>query len=353
MLYLESKLSSFFGVPSRALLKSKQDFYESARRHQKPCVPHDDLSRFPLFVKPVSGCGSQGIDQASLCRTPEQLADKVRALDNSLAPTRNRRPLGSGGNGIASEPAANGHRSIPEDILVTEFISGTDYSAIVCRVGDLFMALCPQRWCLSTSTAGEKNPKLFLSQGVKYSENTSVQLVDRENEPDLYDALQTAALQAWIVADNGADWGHVDLRVRDSSGEVVALEVNPMPAVFVPTDGHEWDDPAVKEYFPGGHRSLVNTAIATHRLRLSSLSNGKVDEEKDRRSKVSASYDKFSDDYDAGARAMTDTLKIIQQYVAKYDFTGSVLDLGCGTGAFGKLLSNAIEIEALVFSFAN
>lgn len=335
MLYLESKLPSFMGVPSQALLKSKRDFYEAARDRQKPCVPHNDLSRFPLFVKPVNGCGSQGIDQASLCYTPEQLEDKVRALDRVLAPARNRRPLSLCRDDVPCKPSQGGHQSIPADILVTEFIRGTDYSLIVCRVGDLFMTLCPQRWRLSTATGPEKNPELFLSQGVKYDEKTSVQIVDRDSERDLYNALQTTGLQAWIAADNGADWGHVDIRARDS-GEVVALEVNPMPAIFIPTTGHEWDDPAVKAYFPGGHRSLVNSAIATHRLRLSSQADGSVDSENDRQSQVSASYDKFSENYDATASAQTATLPIIQQYVAQCDFTGSVLDLGCGTGAFGK-----------------
>lgn len=336
MFYLESKLPSFIGVSSQALLKSKRDFYEAARERQKPCVPHNDLSRFPLFVKPVNGCGSQGIDQASLCYTPEQLEDKVRALDKVIAPARNRRPLNVGWGDVPCKPSQGGHHSIPADILVTEFIRGTDYSLIVCRVGDLLMTLCPQRWCLSTAIGPEKNPELFLSQGVKYDEKTSVQLVNRNSERDLYDALQTAGLQAWMAAENGADWGHVDLRARDS-GEVVALEVNPMPAIFIPPTGHEWDDPAVKAYFPGGHRALVNSAIATHRLRIFSRADDNVHSENDRQSQVSASYDKFSESYDAAAAAQTATLPIIQQYVAQRDFTGSVLDLGCGTGAFGKI----------------
>lgn len=324
-------MPSFIGFPSRALLQRKRDFYEAARAHGKPQVPGSDLSRYPLFVKPASGCGSQGIDGSSLCFSEADLRRKISALDQALGPGRKNGPIGATKTTLCEDE----HREVPDDILVSEYISGCDYFVIVCRVGGVVMTLCPGRWCLPSPSKETRSlcQDQFLTQELKYHPGTQVVMFDREEGSQLYDALQGAALEAWQVADNGADWGHVDMRVRPS-GEVVVLEVGPMPGIFTPPEKHQWDDPQVAKWFPGGHRSLLNCAIARHRLHLQGGEIGLL-----RESQVSVTYDAFSKDYDEGAMKVTNTVSIIDQCVADFVFPGKVLDLGCGTGAFGMIPS--------------
>lgn len=292
-------------------------------------MPDNDLSHYPLFVKPVNGCGSEGIDNSSLCFSRAELNSKISALDCALAPGRKPRSASAPKTSFCQDD----HQGIPSDILVTEYIGGTDYVVVVCKVGPILMTLCPERWRLPavpTATKG-RCQEHFLTQEIKYHPDSHVSMMDREECPQLFDALQTTALEAWQAADNGADWGHVDMRVRPS-GEVVALEVNPMPAIFTPPEKHQWDDPAVAKWFPGGHRSLLNSAIAGRRLQRTKESN-RI--ERLRNQKISTTYDGFSDSYDKGAASMTKTVDIIKHCVSNFAFAGKVLDLGCGTGAFG------------------
>ncbi|OJJ36324.1 hypothetical protein ASPWEDRAFT_737094 [Aspergillus wentii DTO 134E9] len=322
--YLESKISCFGGVPSASLLQTKDDFYTAARKKGSPIVPSNDLSRFPLFVKPVHSYASHGIDDSSLCFNEEELKSKIAALDASLAPHRDRRPY-------SVKSTRLGELSIPSDILVTEYIRGVDYFVVVCQIGDTVFPLCPEKWRLPPSTHGKLD--VFLTPQMKYHAETDVELLKQDNDPILYDALQSTALQAWKTSNTGAYWSHVDMRVR-ANGEIVALQVNPMAGIFTPPGIHPVHDPSVTKHFPGGHRSLINCALAVQRIKSSRLSR----EIQNTHDQISASYDRFSDLYDSKASSQTRTVPIIEEYISMFGFDGTVLDLGCGTGAFGRIL---------------
>ncbi|KAI7861213.1 S-adenosyl-L-methionine-dependent methyltransferase, partial [Lichtheimia hyalospora FSU 10163] len=52
---------------------------------------------------------------------------------------------------------------------------------------------------------------------------------------------------------------------------------------------------------------------------------------------IKNNYDKFSNEYEEGY-FKTNMPKILENISKTYDFNGSVLDLGCGTGVFGRFL---------------
>lgn len=153
----------------------------------------------------------------------------------------------------------------------------------------------------------------------------------RSENPVLFDRLRELAEQAWWVNKmEGNNWCNVDIRERTSDGKLFLIEVNPMPALFYRWE-HEWEDVVIRDLFPGGHRAVINVLITS-----TFMQQGK---HKDGIALVAATFDDFSSTYDsafmiqgAAFEQSTDAL------VMAHDFSGSVLDLGCGTGLFGRKL---------------
>jgi hypothetical protein len=58
----------------------------------------------------------------------------------------------------------------------------------------------------------------------------------------------------------------VDIRVKPN-GEAVAIEVNPMPAIFLPPE-IQFEDPVISESLPGGHRALLNILLASYFMQI-------------------------------------------------------------------------------------
>jgi hypothetical protein len=134
-------------------------------------------------------------------------------------------------------------------------------------------------------------------------------------------------------------WCNVDIRVPPpGQGEPVVLEVNSMPAVFLPRD-HEWEDVTIRESFPGGHRALINTMIASHLLRR------RAHEEKLNR--VAEVYDNVSPKYDENIVKVTRLPAIYRKILARVDLSqGTILELGAGTGLFGRALAQEMQQRA-------
>ncbi|KAF8325692.1 hypothetical protein F5887DRAFT_1018437 [Amanita rubescens] len=277
--YFESFGLLSIGQRSELLKRSKNDFYRNARTLGAPRVP--GTSNYPFFVKPSQSC----------C---QPLLESLKDLNQALEP--GRKIAGRSGQPVSTSTVVDGI-AIPDDIVVQEFVQGWDHSVVVIEIGDCPVALTPNRYVY---------PKDF-------------------EEPELFTKLQEMALQAWNANQMaGQSWANVDFRVQ-ANGEPIVLEVNPMPAVFLADE--KWEDTAIRESFPGGHRALINVLIASHLIRQ------KVEEHRQ-----SCIADIFTKDLERFTVS-----SIYERIVSSLDFSGSILELGPGTGALGRLLEKKIS----------
>ncbi|KAF3310791.1 hypothetical protein TWF173_009268 [Orbilia oligospora] len=334
--YFESFDLPSIGQRSTVLERTKNDFYEDARRLGYPRVPGPSLTadtkipQYPLFVKPASSCGSMFISPKSRCRNREELVECLAYLDKELNAGRAEAAL-SGKTGAIVPPTIIDGVSIPTDLVVQEYISGWDHSVVVIEVGDCPVALNPERYAYPQ---GFKPYEDFLTFEIKFHDETRVTLLDYEEDPVLFKKLQEVAIQAWNANRMaGQSWGNVDIRVPPPGhGEPVALEVNPMPAVFLPPP-NDWEDLAVRLSFPGGHPALINTLIASQMLRRRAREpTSKI---------VGEVYDNLSSKYDeilhsAANPQYGDFFGMAIARIGKSG--GTILDVGSGTGLFGRAL---------------
>ncbi|RVD82474.1 uncharacterized protein DFL_006900 [Arthrobotrys flagrans] len=339
--YFESFDLPSIGQRSTVLERTKNDFYEDARRLGYPRVPGPSLTsdtsapKYPLFVKPASSCGSMFISPKSRCCNREELVECLAYLDKELAPGRAEAALSKNTEATASATIVDGI-PIPADLVVQEYVSGWDHSVVVIEVGDCPVALNPERYIYPP---GFKPYEDFLTFEIKFHDETKVELLKYEDDPILFKKLQEVAVQAWNANRMaGQSWGNVDIRVpQPGHGDPIALEVNPMPAVFLPPP-HDWEDLSVRESFPGGHPAFINALIASHMVR--------------RRARESVSksvgevYDNLSPRYDDIVNSVAKS-----QFSSFFDiaidricqFEGTVLDLGSGTGLFGRALAQKTQ----------
>jgi SAM-dependent methyltransferase len=317
--YFESFGLPAIGQRSEVLKRTKNDFYRNARVLGAPRVP--GTSNYPLFVKPSQSCSSQFITNKSLCRNREELLESLKDLNHALDP--GRKIAGRSGQPVSTSTVVDGI-AIPDDIVVQEFIQGWDHSVPIIEVGDCPVPLTPHRYVYPQGFVPYDD---FLRFNIKFHEETNIKLLDRKEEPELFTKLQEMAVQAWKANQMaGQSWANVDLRVQ-ANGEPVVIEVNPMPAVFLPDE--KWEDVAVRESFPGGHRALVNVLIASHLIRR------KVEE--NRQSRIADIYTTYSKTYDESI-ARFRLISIYERIISLVDLSGSILELGSGTGVFGRLL---------------
>ncbi|KAJ6257332.1 hypothetical protein Dda_8221 [Drechslerella dactyloides] len=325
--YFESLGLPSIGLRSQVLERSKNDFYKDARLLGYPRIP--GTSKYPLFVKPATSCGSQFIWKTSLCRNHEELMKSLAALNEALGPGR-----AEAGIPTEASPTAlivDGIQ-IPDDVVVQEYIAGWDYLVIIIEVGSSPVALAPQRYVYP---AGFTPYEDFLTMEMEFHPDTRVELLQDKEDSMLYTKLQEVALQAFHANRMaGQNWCKVDIRVpQPGSGEPTVLEVNPMPAVFLPPP-NDWEDLAIRKCFPGGHRAMINTLIASHMTSL------RKDEPAQLR--VADVYNTLSSKYDKMVH--TQFQDIFQKVIARVDFSqGMVLELGSGTGAFGRFLAQNMQ----------
>ncbi|KAI1176818.1 2-C-methyl-D-erythritol 2,4-cyclodiphosphate synthase [Nemania sp. FL0916] len=323
--YFESLALPSCGVRSCERFMTKNDFYANARLRGSPPVPGTET--FPLFVKPANGCASQMIDEKSLCHDEAELKGTLGRINKALYENRINRAKNLG---IADREAyANSYdpesRS-SDDIVVQEFIEGVDMTCTVIQMGQACLALTP--FVYKTKAKATKGN--FLTFDLKHDDDTSIELLKKKDDPALFERIQRVAINAFMASgcrtsNMGCD---VDLRVR-SDGAAFAIEVNPMPAAFMPTGAFQ--DLPIIHSLPGGHRAVINIFIANE-LQSDILIN--------RSSLVSQVYDNMAPTYDVNAKT-TEIPKVTQRIVSEFDFSGTVFDLGCGTGLFGRLLREA------------
>ncbi|KAG6046864.1 hypothetical protein E4U39_000987 [Claviceps sp. Clav50 group G5] len=335
--YFESLDLPSCGVRCSERSQTKNDFYEAARLHGAPRVP--GVERFPLFVKPGFGCASQLIDERSVCRNQEELESALRRMHEALYEPRMRRATALG----MEDPAAYA-RSLEaagrnsEDIVVQEYIEGKDYGCVVVQLGQSCVAVTPLAYRMKKPLPQKEQ---FLTFAGKFDDGTHMELLRKEDDAVLYEHLQQAAIEAFAVSscrenNTGCD---VDLRVTPD-GQVFVIEVNPQPAEFLPAG--QYQDLSIFHGFPGGHSALIDVYIANHLLRHPL-------EQESRHVGTASAYDGMAPSYDYLMSTGDNTIKqSVGELVEKYDFSGTILDLGCGTGVFGRMLAQSQKHTASV-----
>jgi trans-aconitate methyltransferase len=319
--YFESLGVPSAGVRSWERSRTKNDFYEKARRRGAPRVP--GIGSFPLFVKPANGCASQMIDEKSVCHDEGELREALRRINARLYESRLNRGRSLG----VPEPKDYADNFDPfsrsDDIVIQEYIPGKEYLVSVIELGDSAVALNP---CI-VKTKDLSTDKKFLTFDLKFDSETHLEIIHKTDNPILYERLQATALEAFETGMfRGSHMGcDVDLRVRPD-GEVFAIEVNPQPAAFLANCNFQ-DLPIISS-FPGGHKAVINVFIANYMLR-SNRRNW---------SQVAATYDGLASKYD-DLQLGTRMTQIVRGIVEKFGFQGTIFDLACGTGVFGRLLS--------------
>ncbi|KFY45603.1 hypothetical protein V495_02890 [Pseudogymnoascus sp. VKM F-4514 (FW-929)] len=312
--YVEQALRlPVIGISSRILERSKTEFYDAARRTGKPSVPGVD--KFPKIIKPARGCGSQFLTGKSLCNTQEELDSAIAELNEKLAPGR------AIANGHKASILKRGDHQLPDDIVIQEYVEGSDFSCAVVEMGNTPVALPPMIWRYPEDAKDQ-----FLSWDVKWHPETHEEVFPRSENPSLFDSIRKTAEEAFYTNEmHGCSWCNVDLRVGDN-GTITVIEVNPMPPIF--QVGYKSADTVIEKFFPGGHKALLNSAIANFFLRNTSRL------ETVRR--VAATYDAFAGGYDMSVTEQASEIKNIRDLATKYAYDGVVLDLGCGTGLIGR-----------------
>ncbi|KAL4985302.1 hypothetical protein BDW68DRAFT_165384, partial [Aspergillus falconensis] len=315
---------------------TKNDFYKDARLRGEPPVPGTD--RFPLFVKPANGCASQLIDEKSVCHNEEELQSVLRHINKALYEARIRRAEAMGvedGRGFAESYNPVGRDS--DDIVVQEYIEGQDYTCSVIQTGSGCIALAPVIYRTKDTGTAER----FLTFELKFDDETRIEVINKRENPRLFERLQQVAIQAFQVSGcRGSNMGcDVDMRVRPD-GEVFAVEVNPQPAAFMP-EGAFQDLPIIHS-LPGSHPAVVDIFIANQMLANPA--------QKTHLGKVAGAYDNFARGYET-AVAKSAIPECIRGIVEKHNFSGTVFDLACGTGIFGRLLAETKHTKTRLLGF--
>ncbi|KNG89678.1 hypothetical protein ANOM_002310 [Aspergillus nomiae NRRL 13137] len=319
--YLESLHLPFAGIRSFERERTKYQFYVEARRLGTPAVPGN--TNFPLFVRPAIDYASQLVNEHSICHTEEELEFTIRRLHGKMRDSRVRRARALGVDDpdrYVRECEAAGRNS--SDLVVQEFIDGEEYAVAVLAMGDVPVPLSPQVVKHTKRLPGKEQ---FLTFDVKFDSGTTYELLDEENSPELYRHLQDTAVEAFRTCQmhttrTGCD---VDLRVG-SDGTAYVIEVDPLPVYFLPV-GSLFEDKDVVRDLPGGYRAAVNIFITNYSIH-------HPEKRADKRQQLAEFHDQEAPWYD--------TLQLNSSIILEIAGTisGSVLDLGCGTGVLGHIL---------------
>ncbi|KAM5349473.1 hypothetical protein ACJ41O_005978 [Fusarium nematophilum] len=332
--YFESLNVPFIGLRSHILRKSKTDLYEAARRKGSPPVPSADPDTFPVIVKAARSCASQFLSAKSICFTAEERDAAIAEIDRQLQPGR-MRALGyprSDGDKPPTPPLEMKPATaydLPDDIIVQEFIPGVDYSVVVVEFGRIPIALNPTIYNYPSGTDA-KDKYRFLTFDIKFHPELTESLVNRDEDPQLFDTLQKLAVEAFQVNGMaGGSWGNVDIRIKPD-GKPVVIEVNPMPAVFLPPD-FGYEETVIWNSLPGEHRALLNIMMASYLMQSEGYDNR-------RQGFIGKIYDTVAPKYDAEYSPQSSVDQVLGRLLSKFDFGGTLLDIACGTGLFGRLI---------------
>jgi len=299
--YLETKGVPILTNPSTFLVKNKLDLQRAAQKTGIR-VPEDTPGKYPKIVKYSDGYGSLSLDQKSICYTEKEVTDRVALLQKE---------------------------ETPFGIIVQDYIIGHECSAIVVEMGKEVVALTPLQYVFPKDTPANE---AFLTWYNKFEavDKGVIKYKFVEEQPHMK-SLQHAATEAFkaLGVSGGGGWARVDMRLEEATGLVYVIEVNCIPVVFYPKGNTLGDDLVVGEKFPGAQAAFFDMLLATKQMQLGW--------HRRQNEHVAEIYNRFAPSYHSVWDA-SELSKMQRHLIANYDYSGSVLDLACGTGGFGQLL---------------
>lgn len=285
-------------------------FNDLALKEQTIKIPENTPGKFPNICKYTDSCSSHNLH--GLCNDERAVDEKISWIKN-LEPKR--------------------------DVFAQDYVFGDECSAMVIELGSkTAVALMPLE---------HKFP-----QGTKDNETWENKFEGVEKGNLLYgfvtdeprrSALQKAAVSAFKIAQQGqpACCARVDMRYEHTTGKVYVIEIGNPPLVFYPPGNSLGDDLVVEKTFPGAQLAFFDLLLLSRHLQLGEASP--LVELHTTSAAAARTYDSFTEStgvtYDS-ACLVQPHYKAVKSFVEKFSFAGkTMLDLGCGTGLFGRALS--------------
>ncbi|XP_037049961.1 D-alanine--D-alanine ligase-like [Bradysia coprophila] len=315
--YLETKNVSMIGTSSKFLSLTKLDYKEAMasaniKTPKGIVVKGDDESlahlelghlTFPLIVKPSVGCGSEHMTEDSVCHNVVALEQQVKLLKSKI--------------------------NVNYEILIEEFVEGDEVAVVILETKNGVVALHPTIFVFPEDWPPTKK---FLDFDAKFVGIERGDIIHKlfDGNTEMKEKIEETAIKAYEeLGVLGSGYARVDFRVKGS--EVYVLEINPCPAFFAELGNRSGDDFVIESTFPGGHENLIETIISSKRRFDAILKeyNG-----------VTAS------NYDAAIEVKGKNLFAIWECLTDtFDYGGTVLDLGCGTGLVGKIIKKKYDAK--------
>jgi D-alanine--D-alanine ligase len=198
--------------------------------HEEDLATASSQLRFPLFIKPAKAGDSLGIDAHSLVHNEEELAEKVRSLQQEYP-----------------------------QVLAEEYIAGREFTILIAANDDGQTATCfkPVEFIFPPGFE-------FKTYALKTSE-----LHPEANIPCREAAIETQlrnAAQRIFKGFNGTGYARLDFRM-DENGQLFFLEINFTCSVFY-SDGYEGSADYILKYDGIGQggflRHIIFEGIARH-----------------------------------------------------------------------------------------
>lgn len=198
----------------------------------------------------------------------------------------------------------------PEDTRVSE----QNFAVLVIRIGKRVTALAPIR--LSDPEGATKEQKM-----------SGYLIID---EP-LRRRLEETAVRAFESHDaqNRHAWARIDIRSSDSSCDTLLISGITAPVIFT-RRGSPIDETLLlaREAFAGAELSLLDLLVSTKRHRPDTRT-------------VAVAYDEMAPVFDSVITTQETYHDMYKHYIRNFSFSGTILDLACGTGMFARCLRDA------------
>ena len=393
--YLESKGVPILASPSDYMGKTKLDFYRASKTGSGFSVPENTEGKFPKIVKYADGMGSVGLEYDSVCYS-QQVVDKKMELLKTNEPSRDLviqdfiRGLEStvivvemGSEVVALEPVdwvfaagtpvdkawltySNKFEALGEGSIHFEFVTEEPRRTHLREASvSAFKAMgfqgrgCWGRvdmrveegtgdiYCLELNHM----PAVFYPLGDKLSDDVII----REAFPGgheaffdmlLYTKLYQIAQAEKVQAPNGYETSNGEIKAQHNGivdkKETQLANVPSNGSVPTGSNGIKGREVTqVPNWLSNGNGVLhTNGSSKTTPSANSAEPPNDADPWKAKGATIAEVYDHTADKYDNVASA-TNFRHWLVKYIAEYDYSGTVLDLACGTGGTGMLFHEA------------
>ena len=230
----------------------------------------------------------------------------------------------------ASEEALNPPRlpmgsTLGGQITTQDHIAGQDYLVLVIKMGKGVVALTPLRTDLAQPVTEERQVSVSRSDAI--ARNWFV------FEEPLRTCLEEKAVSTFKLLDTKGSnvWARIEIRYEIGSKLYNVVGVN-TPAIFTHREASiDYSSLIACEAFAGAEHAIFDVLLSSKRTQL-----GRPDT-----TTIATAYDEMSPIFDDVITTQDTYHDMYKMYIETFDFTGTVLDLACGTGMFARCLRKA------------